>query len=286
VFAEYRAQLHRANLREPEEAFRDACSLLREPGAELGIRCMIVDEAQDISASAFTLIRTAVPVAGNDLFIVGDAHQRIYRHKVVLGRLGIEVRGRSKKLRVNYRTTDEIRRWACAELEGCEVDDLDGNLDSLKGYRSLTHGDVPDVLASASVAQDIELILGILRQLEADGVDGHQVCITARTNEEVEIYSNRLGQHGIAHLRLERNTADDQAIAGVRLATMHRVKGLEFEVVILAGYKSPQAYAEAFSRDEDAGVNDDTETAERCLLHVAATRAKRHLWVLQRPLKR
>lgn len=282
VFAEYRAQLHGANLREPEEAFRDACTLLKAQGVELGIRSMIIDEAQDISAAAFMLIRTAVPVAENDLFIVGDAHQRIYRHKVVLGRVGIDVRGRSKKLRVNYRTTDEIRRWACAQLENCEVDDLDGNLDSLKGYRSLTHGDMPDVLTSSSVTEDVEHIKSVLQQLEADGVRSHQVCVTARTNDEIDTYCEKLKQLGIAHLKLDRNAVDDQTKMGVRLATMHRVKGLEFEVVIIAGYQSPKAYAESFSRDEDAGVNDDNETAERCLLHVAATRAKRHLFLLHR----
>ncbi|MFW8695938.1 UvrD-helicase domain-containing protein, partial [Mesorhizobium japonicum] len=84
---------------------------------------MVIDEGQDISAAAFALIRAAVPPADNDLFIVGDAHQRIYRHKVVLSRVGIEVRGRSRSLRINYRTTDEIRQWACAQLEGCSVDD-------------------------------------------------------------------------------------------------------------------------------------------------------------------
>lgn len=52
---------------------------------------------------------------------------------------------------------------------------------------------------------------------------------------------------------------------------------------IIAGYKGTRAYAEKFSRDQDVGVTDDTETAERCLLHVAATRAKRHLVVLERP---
>ncbi len=282
VFAEYRAQLHSANLREPEEAFREACTLLNEQGAELGIRCMIVDEAQDISAASFKLIRAAVPEAENDLFIVGDAHQRIYRHKVVLGRVGIEVRGRSRRLRVNYRTTDEIRRWACAQLEGCEIDDLDGNVDTLKGYRSLTHGDVPDVITSNSVMDDIEHTRSVLQQLETEGVKNHQVCITARTNDELSGYADALNKHGIACLKLDRDTADDQSIAGVRLATMHRIKGLEFEVIIIAGYRGTHAYAHAFSKDEDAGVNEDNETVERCLLHVAATRAKRHLFVLQR----
>lgn len=66
------------------------------------------------------------------------------------------------------------------------------------------------------------------------------------------------------------------------MATMHRIKGLEFSVIIVAAYKGAVAYAGQFSRDEDARVVDDTELVERCLLHVAATRAKRNLFVLNR----
>ncbi len=283
VFAEYRAQLQAANLREPEEAFREACQLLRTEKPKLGIRAMVVDEAQDISSAAFELIRAAVDPAENDLFIVGDAHQRIYRHKVVLSRVGIEVRGRSRSLKVNYRTTDEIRQWACAQLEGCAVDDLDGNVDSLRGYHSLTHGAAPDVIESASLLADVVHVQSILKQLQDDGMELRQVCVTARTNDDVDGLARELQQAGVSCLRLENSTADDPAVPGVRLATMHRIKGLEFSVVILAAYKGATNYAEQFSRDEDAGVTEDTELSERCLLHVAATRAKRNLFLLVRP---
>lgn len=282
VFAEYRAQLQAANVREPEEAFREACQLLRTEKPALGIRAMVVDEAQDISSAAFELIRAAVAEAENDLFIVGDAHQRIYRHKVVLSRTGIEVRGRSRSLKVNYRTTDEIRQWACAQLEGCAVDDLDGNADSLRGYRSLTHGDAPDIIGSMSQQDDVTHIQTILKQLQDDGMELRQVCISARTNDDVDGIARALQLSGVACLKLENSTADDPAAPGVRLATMHRIKGLEFSVVILAAYKGAENYADQFSRDEDAGVTEDTEISERCLLHVAATRAKRNLFVLMR----
>ena len=282
VFAEYRAQLQAANLREPEEAFREACQLLRKEKPALGIRAMVVDEAQDISNAAFELIRTAVSPGENDLFIVGDAHQRIYRHKVVLGRVGIEVRGRSRSLKVNYRTTDEIRRWACAQLEGCTVDDLDGQVDTLRGYRSLTHGDAPDVIESASTQTDFTHLKTILEQLRGDDMEMRQVCITGRTNDDIDRIAQELKHQGVACLKLENTVADDPAVPGVRLATMHRIKGLEFSVVIIAAYKGAAQYAEQFSRDEDAGVTEDTELSERCLLHVAATRAKRNLFVLIR----
>lgn len=243
---------------------------------------MVVDEAQDISSAAFELIRAAVAETENDLFIVGDAHQRIYRHKVVLSRVGIKVRGRSRSLKVNYRTTDEIRQWACAQLEGCAVDDLDGNADSLRGYRSLTHGDAPDIIESASLVDDVSHVQAILKQLQEDGMELRQICIAARTNDDVDGIARALQQSGVACLKLENSTADDPAMPGVRLATMHRIKGLEFSVVILAAYKGAANYADQFSRDEDAGVTEDTELSERCLLHVAATRAKRNLFLLMR----
>jgi superfamily I DNA/RNA helicase len=283
VFAEYRAQLVEANLREPEEAFREARQLLQNEKPPLGIRAMVVDEAQDISAAAFELIRAAVPSAENDLFIVGDAHQRIYRHKVALSKTGIEVRGRSRSLKVNYRTTDEIRRWACAQIEGCEIDDLDGEKDSLRGYLSLTHGDPPELVASASLQEDVKHILGLIRQLESDGREARGICITARTNDELDTLAKDLRQAGVECLKLEPSTPDDSSTPGIRLATMHRIKGLEFDVVIIAGYRGASRYAEPFGREADVGVAAEKETEERCLLHVAATRAKRNLFLLQRP---
>lgn len=107
--------------------------------------------------------------------------------------------------------------------------------------------------------------------------------MVARTNDEVDGLAEGLQRAGTPVLRLERSTPDDPATAGVRVATMHRVKGLEFGVVVIAAYKGAIRYAEQFARDEDAGVSAEAQTAELSLLHVAATRAKRHLFVLNRP---
>ncbi|MEJ5365396.1 MAG: UvrD-helicase domain-containing protein [Desulfosoma sp.] len=146
VFEEYRIQLQEHGLKEPEDALRDARLLLESKGDVLPYRAVVVDEAQDMSPEAFRLIRCiAGPGHKNDLFVVGDAHQRIYRHKVVLGRCGIDVRGRGRRLRISYRTTEETRRWAVNLLRAVAVDDLDGGTDDRKGYRSLLHGAAPQV---------------------------------------------------------------------------------------------------------------------------------------------
>lgn len=115
----------------------------------------MVDEAQDIGAQAFTLIRSLVPESPNDLFIVGDGHQRIYHNKVVLSQCGINVRGsRSKKLKINYRTTEETRQFAVGLLTGVKVDNLDGEADTSNDYLSLLHGEKPMITHEADFKEE------------------------------------------------------------------------------------------------------------------------------------
>lgn len=279
VFAEYRAQLRAVNYRELEEAYRDALALLKNESTSLGIHSIVVDEAQDLSAAAFALLRASVPSGQNDLFIVGDAHQRIYRHKVTLSKVGIDIKGRGRRLRINYRTTDEIRRWATARLANCTIDDLDGQPDTLMGYHSLTHGPKPEEVTSNSRDAERKIIRKTLVQLAEDGIPDRNICVVVRSNAEATEYSDWLRVDGHDVIKLDKNNPDAQDIPGVRVATMHRVKGLEFDAVIVAGFREPEEYAKELADDGDAGVLIDTLTNERCLLHVAATRAKKYLLV-------
>lgn len=279
VFAEYRSQLRAANYREPEEAYRDALALLKIEGGSLGIHSIVVDETQDLSAAALSLLRAAVKPGINDLFIVGDAHQRIYRHKVTLSKVGIDIKGRGRRLKINYRTTEEIRLWATARLANCSIDDLNGQPDTLVGYRSLTHGSKPEEIASHSREDERKSILSALNHLDAENFPPQSICIVVRTNAEATEYANWLSTEGKVALKLDKNTGDDQDSPGIRVATMHRVKGLEFDAVIIAGYRNPEYYANEYAEDNDAGVLVDALTNERCLLHVAATRAKKYLLV-------
>jgi hypothetical protein len=110
VFEEYRALLNEHGLSEPADAFRTASRLIETRSISFPYRSVLVDESQDFGNEAFRLIRALVPPSENDLFLVGDAHQRIYGHQVVLSRCGIDIRGRGRKLRINYRTTEELNR--------------------------------------------------------------------------------------------------------------------------------------------------------------------------------
>lgn len=282
VFEEYRILLNEHGLREADDALRDARLLLKNKNKVLPYQSIVVDEAQDMGAQAFKLIRQMLPgdVRKNDLFIVGDAHQRIYRHKVVLGRCGINIIGRGRKLRINYRTTDETRKWAVSLLTGLTIDDLDGGVDNQKGYKSLLHGIAPQIMNFESFEVEVEYIIACLKQIKAKGELLRGTCLVARTHSLLKQYESDLKQKGIDTYFIRRSEPEDQTTPGLRMATMHRVKGLEFDRVIIAGINDGIVPYEGYGAgSSDSAVRRDSEIQERALLYVAATRAKKEVLV-------
>lgn len=276
VFEDYRASLTENGLKESDDAMRDARAILEQKGDILPYKSIIVDEAQDMGTQAFRLLRQIIPGGDrpNDLFIVGDAHQRIYRHKVVLGKCGINIKGRSRKLRINYRTTEETRRWSVQLLEGLEFDDLDEGVDTLSDGRSLLHGEAPQLHSFGTFSEEVGFLVDLIRQ---EGESSSSTCLVARTNDLVTAYDNALSAAGITTYRLRRSVPEDHRRAGVRLATMHRVKGLEFDHVIIAGAGDGTIPLENPNADEGEIERIDHELRERALLYVAATRARKRV---------
>jgi superfamily I DNA/RNA helicase len=287
VFAEYRRALDDRGLKESEDAYRDARSVLSAGGATLPYKCVVVDEAQDFGTEAFKLIavlsqsssgeENAKPA--NSLFIVGDARQRIYGRKVVLGRCGIEIRGRSKRLRINYRTTEETRAWASRVLEGRDFDDLDDGVDDQRGYRSLMNGPAPEVLGFDTFEHEVDALSDKIKAMvDNSDLEQSHICVVARTERELERYQQAFESKGFESYRVRRK--DSQSKPGVRFATMHRVKGIEFEHVLIVAVQEgvvPLAYAMRGCDNEVSRLN--AELGERSLLYVSATRAKRTVTV-------
>lgn len=280
VFEEYRTLLNENGLREPADAMRDARLLIESGNEPLPYRSVIVDEAQDMGFQAFMLIRQIVPEGKNDLFITGDAHQRIYRHKVILGQCGINIMGRGKKLKINYRTTDEIRSWAVSLLKDVPIDDLDGGTDDQKGYKSLLHGAHPEIKIFPGFQEEVDYIADYLKSVGVRVSSLKGACLVARTNSLVTQYQNALIQKGIDVYPIKRSEAEDRSMPGVRLATMHRVKGLEFDHVIIAGVNEGIVPFENTASDSsDSTVRQNLETNERALLYVSATRSKKEVLI-------
>ena len=289
VFEEYRAQLAERGVMEAADCYRAASALLERERAEAAAESasrggnfasVVVDEAQDMVIPAWRLIRGIVPNGPNDLFIVGDAHQRIYsRHRVVLSRCGIEVRGRAKKLRLNYRTTEETRRWADGLLERHSMDDLDGGTDDNRAVRSVAHGPDPHVMHFQTRAEQAAWLVRYLKDLSSRDESLRGICIVGRTRFERDRLGEELMDADLPLELLEADSPDDSA-GGVRLATMHRVKGLEFDRMVIASVNEDLVPLAAVIPEDDSRERAAAETAERALLYVAATRAKKDLTIL------
>ncbi|HQT01969.1 MAG: DNA helicase [Thiotrichales bacterium 34-46-19] len=277
VFEEYRTLLNKYRLKEVDDAYRDATQFIKTNSIVLNFSSIIVDEAQDMGMAAFSLLRTMVPEQENDLFIVGDAHQRIYGRKVVLSKAGINIRGRSKKLKINYRTTDEIRQYAVSLLHGVTVDDLDGSTDNNQLYKSLTHGPKPIHEHFLTLEDQVKYISLLLKD---DSLEKGNNCVVARANSEVARLIEGLEKQGISCFEIK--TSDHNAPAdAVKVATFHRVKGLEFDRVILASINKGLVPLEAATTNlGDDSAYEDAQNQERALLYVALTRAKKEAYIL------
>ncbi len=274
VFEIYQRKMKAEGKRDVHWAM-DECRTLIEKHPRSLYPHIIVDEGQDFSSIALGLIRRmAGEPHANDIFIVGDSHQRIYRHKTVLSKCGIEVRGRSSILRINYRTTEETRAYAFSILSGIDFDNLDDETLSNDMCQSLTHGEAPLVKHCLSANDEIEFIVARIKELEKNNVSLKNICLTARTHSMLDNYIQALTREGIRCYELKKEKTDDRQQDGIRLATMHRVKGLEFQYMFVAGMnRGVMPLKQAIDIDESI-ARQEAIASEKCLLYVALTRAQ------------
>ncbi|MGW2374171.1 MULTISPECIES: UvrD-helicase domain-containing protein [Kitasatospora] len=245
---------------------------------EAPYRHVVVDEAQDLHAAHWKLLRALVVEQDDDLFIVGDAHQRIYDNRTSLSAHGINVRGRSKRLTLNYRTTRQILAASLGLLETEEFDDLDGQREELRGYRSVLAGAAPELAGFPTQAAEVAALVERVREWQAEGIEPHETVVVARTHATADAALKALLDSGLAAVKVtgQQTPLPD---AGVHVMTMHRIKGLEYRAVAVIGVgedEVPQAHA-VTPPSEDRQQNASDVRRERSLLFVSATRAREQL---------
>ncbi|MDB4873399.1 MAG: helicase, partial [Gemmatimonadales bacterium] len=237
---------------------------------------ILVDEAQDLHPNQWRLLRALVPDGPDDLFIVGDPHQRIYDSNVSLKRLEIKVHGgRSTRLKLNYRTTQEILNWAIPVLGLTSPTGLDDAPDTLTGYRSPLHGRRPGVTRFADREAELDGLVRQVRRWLDDGIEPDSIGVTARRKYLVSEASKRLNAEKIKTFQAPSRSM------GVQVGTMHSMKGLEFRCVAVIGVEDEMVplRSAVTPEDEDAKAHGQDLQKERCLLFVACTRTRDHLYV-------
>lgn len=226
-------------------------------------RHVVVDEAQDLHPAQWRLLRAAVPVRANDLFIVGDPHQRISDTRVALADVGIPAR--RFHLKISYRLPREVLSWAVRLRGGGPADGLVSGQTDLHGFRSVEHGPRPVIRGYASPEAEIDGLVSHVSAWLAEGVSTADIGVAARTADLVTAAGTALRDAGIT----------------VKVRMLHGMKGLEFRRVAVIGVAdgivpAPEALTPV-TEDPTARAHDLQR--ERGLLYVACTRASERLYV-------
>ncbi|MEV7048020.1 UvrD-helicase domain-containing protein [Streptomyces anulatus] len=236
---------------------------------------IVVDEAQDLRAAHWKLLRAMAPRAANDIFLVGDTHQRIYGNQVTLGSLGVHIRGRSAKLTLSYRTTRQILGSALGVLSDESFDDLDGSTEDLAGYRSVLTGSLPQLHGCEDWESEQESIAALLADWIALPTPPGQIAVCVPTNAMAsELAYTLLTHKGIK--AVEIGPEGPRGDEGVHIGTMFRFKGLEYQRMVIAGVRDGLVPREAVTRlrsDDAVRYRRELQRA-RSLLFVAATRSR------------
>jgi superfamily I DNA/RNA helicase len=238
---------------------------------------IVVDESQDISVAQIRFLAAMGAAVPNRLFFAGDLGQRIYQMPFSWLSLGVDIRGRSRTLRVNYRTSHQIRTQA-DRLLGPQVTDVDGNAEDRRGTVSLFNGPPPRAETFADEATEITGVASWLTDQQQAGTAAHEIGIIVRSENEVARATAAAKKAGLPFVVIDQNAQPTSGSASV--LTMHLAKGLEFKAVAVMACDDEvvplQSRIEAVTDDSDL---EEVYNTERHLLYVACTRARDHLLV-------
>ncbi|HBJ35651.1 MAG TPA: hypothetical protein DDZ51_13080 [Planctomycetaceae bacterium] len=238
-------------------------------------RHVIVDEGQDFTACDWKYIRALVKPGQDDIFIVADPRQRIYHEPTLLTDGKIEIADRIHRLQINYRTTEQIRRWATKQCGTSEQPDLCESTWTNIATHSLLNGPDPVLLENTdheSEAAAITKLVSSMNQI----YPLEEIAIVARASWIFKLVKSSLANAGIKCFVIDGKKKPGP---GVQLATMHRVKGLEFRCVIIAGLATDVFPNKFRGRADDQRAKRQHLVSERNLLYVAASRARDQLFV-------
>lgn len=238
---------------------------------------VVVDEAQDVSPAQLRFLAALGGDRANALFFTGDLGQRIFQQPFSWKSTGVDIRGRSRTLRVNYRTSHQIRTQA-DRLLGPSVADADGNMEKRDDAISVFNGPDPTIVAFPDEGDESKAVGRWLAELAAAGVLPHEIGVFVRSEVQLNRARAAVSEAGIAF-----RTLDDRVETGsleASIATMHLAKGLEFRAVaVMACDDEVIPLQERIENVGDEADLQEVYETERHLLYVACTRARDHLLV-------
>jgi mRNA-degrading endonuclease RelE of RelBE toxin-antitoxin system len=276
IFESVRAGLKAKRLITYAELFTSLAAALSKSGKTV-FDFAVVDEAQDVSVAHVRFLAALGNGRPNALFFAGDLGQRIFQQPFSWKALGVDVRGRSRTLRVNYRTSHQIRTQA-DRLLAPVVTDVDGNADDRRDTISLFNGPPPTIQTHKSQDEETKAVGNWIAGHAKAGLMPHEFGVFVRSAEQLDRAQAAAKAAGVAFKTLDENVETTSGY--VSIGTMHLAKGLEFRAAVVMACDDEimpsQERIETVGEDADLQEVYDTE---RHLLYVACTRARDHLLI-------
>ena len=276
VFERVRAGLRERRLTTKAEVFDRLTKVLATQESTL-TQYTVVDEAQDISVPQLRFLAASTGGRSNGLFFAGDLGQRIFQQPFSWRELGVDVRGRSQTLRINYRTSHQIRAQADRLLDP-ELSDVDGSTEERRGTVSVFNGPNPTVRALKDEKAETEAVSDWLEARIKDGLDPDEIGVFVRSSEQMDRAVAAVSGAGLPCDLLD--DGEETIDGAVNVGTMHLAKGLEFRAVAVMTCDAEviplQSRVESIVDEADL---EEVYNTERNLLYVACTRARDHLLV-------
>jgi UvrD-like helicase C-terminal domain/AAA domain len=276
IFEQVRAELVRRKVVTRSDVFGRVTEQIAAGGKRV-FDFAVVDEAQDVGIAELRFLAAIGSSRPDGLFLAGDLGQRIFQQPFSWKSLGVDIRGRSYALRINYRTSHQIRSHADRLLPQ-EVADVDGNSESRRGTISVFNGVEPTVETFADPDQETAAIGKWLADRVAQGVPPHEIGVFVRANSQLRRARAAVKKSGTAAVELSDKI--ETAQGRISIGTMHLAKGLEFRAVaVIACDDEVIPLQERIEKVADEADLEDVYNTERHLLYVACTRARDHLLV-------
>jgi superfamily I DNA/RNA helicase len=277
IFEAVRAGLREQGLITTAGMFNVLARHYAKGGATPPFDFAVVDEAQDISIAQMRFLASMAGARPNGLFFAGDLGQRIFQQPFSWKAAGAEVRGRATTLKINYRTSHQIRSQADRLLDP-QIADVDGNEESRKDAVSLFNGPKPDIKTYISHEKESEGVADWLRQISGAGLHPHEVALFVRSTEQIDRATKAAELAGLKCRVLDEHLEIAPGI--LPICTMHLAKGLEFRAVgVMACDDEVIPLQERIEAVADESDLEDVYSTERHLLYVACTRARDQLLV-------
>lgn len=238
---------------------------------------IIVDESQDISVPQLKFLSALGKDKPNSLFFAGDLGQRIFQLPFSWKSLGVDIRGRSSTLRINYRTSHQIRTQADCLL-GPEISDVDGITENRRGTISVFNGSKPDIRICRTTDEETDAVGEWLKNIIENGTKPEELGVFVRSDNEIERAKAAITKVGFSVKVLDEHV--DTRVGHISVGTMHLAKGLEFRAVaVIACDDEILPLKERIEVVTDDSDLEEVYNTERHLLYVACTRARDHLLI-------